>query len=315
MGAQKPFAVQEAPRNAPMSPGRSDRINQTPQSKPAVALSCPTQDTQAPSVTSQELPRVAPVPPSAPTPVAAQVPNSRPAAAPSSPAMGAQTPLPPTPLRPVPQHLPVVPPVPPRPQATPVPPSAPVRVAVPALPSKPALAPPSPAMATRPPPPGEKSKAVTPPPPVANDNEKKPPLQNRVAVAAQPSRPGKALPTPPRNSKEKKLGQAAAVKPSAPVKTADSKADVPVPGNKKDVDKSTQPRARSSSAKRCVSDPILTPVTDEFPTEEWEGQWVAPEKIIVEERRKWPWKEDKAGRGGTKPVSVPQLTLFDFKFV
>ncbi|KIH47655.1 hypothetical protein ANCDUO_22281 [Ancylostoma duodenale] len=220
-----------------------------------------------------------PVPPSAPVPVAAQVPNSRPAAASS---------------------------------ATPVSPRAPVRVAAPAPPSKPAVAPPSPAMATRPSPRVEKSKTVTPPPPVTNVNEKKPPPQNRAAVVAQPSRPGKALPTPPKAVKEKKSRQvnitavkAAAVKPPAPVRTADSKAKVPSPGNKKGSNTSPQPRARSSSAKRCVSDPILTPVTDEFPTEEWEGQWVAPKEIIVEERRKWPWKEEKAAGGGTKPKQAP----------
>ncbi|KAL6742780.1 hypothetical protein Aduo_015893 [Ancylostoma duodenale] len=249
-----------------------------------------------------------PVPPSAPVPVAAQVPNSRPAAASSSPAMVPQTPPPtPAPPRPppIPQQLPVVPPVPPRLQATPVSPRAPVRVAAPAPPSKPAVAPPSPAMATRPSPRVEKSKTVTPPPPVTNVNEKKPPPQNRAAVAAQPSRPGKALPTPPKAVKEKKSGQAAAVKPPAPVRTADSKAKVPSPGNKKGSNTSPQPRARSSSAKRCVSDPILTPVTDEFPTEEWEGQWVAPKEIIVEERRKWPWKEEKAAGGGTKPKQAP----------
>ncbi|VDM74793.1 unnamed protein product [Strongylus vulgaris] len=44
----------------------------------------------------------------------------------------------------------------------------------------------------------------------------------------------------------------------------------------------TNTNASQVVAKRCVSDPIVTPVTDEFPTENLEDQWVAPKEIIAE---------------------------------
>ncbi|EYB94361.1 hypothetical protein Y032_0172g349 [Ancylostoma ceylanicum] len=326
MGAQNQFVPLQPPRDNPMSPGTS------PWSNPAAAPSGPAMGVQAPPVPPQQLPRVTagppnlsvpvtaplspgpagqappppqqlptvtPIPPSAPVHVVPPAPFNKPAAPPPSPAMGAQPP-------PVPQQLPRVAPTPPRPQVTPVPPSAPVRVTTQAPCGKPPVAPMSPAMGQRPSPQVQKPKTVTPPPPPAPAIERKQPSQNRAAAVAPPVRTGSSVPAPPRASNEKKSPQPAVAKPPNPVRKAESKSkvNVPSPGNKKgsNANVSPQPRARSSSAKRCVSDPILTPVTDEFPTEEWEGQWVAPKQIIVEERRKWPWKQEIGAGLQAKPT-------------
>ncbi|VDP00958.1 unnamed protein product [Heligmosomoides polygyrus] len=40
-------------------------------------------------------------------------------------------------------------------------------------------------------------------------------------------------------------------------------------------------RTQTTNSNRLLSDPIVTPCTDQFPTEEWEGQWIAPAVIFV----------------------------------
>ncbi|ETN78216.1 hypothetical protein NECAME_10499 [Necator americanus] len=52
-----------------------------------------------------------------------------------------------------------------------------------------------------------------------------------------------------------------------------------------------------------LSDPIVTPVSDEFPTEDLEGQWVPPKEIVVEEKPKLPSK----AKGGAKEAKPRQI--------
>ncbi|KAK6755179.1 hypothetical protein RB195_013888 [Necator americanus] len=52
-----------------------------------------------------------------------------------------------------------------------------------------------------------------------------------------------------------------------------------------------------------LSDPIVTPVSDEFPTEDLEGQWVPPKEIVVEEKPKLASKA-KGGAKEEKPTCV-----------
>ncbi|RCN33649.1 hypothetical protein ANCCAN_20510 [Ancylostoma caninum] len=68
---------------------------------------------------------------------------------------------------------------------------------------------------------------------------------------------------------------------------------------------------RNVSAKKCLSDPIVTPVTDEFPTEDT-VEWVAPKQIIALERRHFVRRDDcldgTPHKGDDRVISNPIVT-------
>ncbi|CAJ0589147.1 unnamed protein product [Cylicocyclus nassatus] len=54
------------------------------------------------------------------------------------------------------------------------------------------------------------------------------------------------------------------------------------PQKKSDIQERGKIKQAQKGMKKCLSNPILTPVSDGFPTENWDGEWTAPKKIIEE---------------------------------